>query len=369
MASRLLLVTLALLFVAAAAQNNEIMLPAWPSCSTTDNYTDGSQYKKNLDQLLSRMPTAAGDNGWFCNGTAGTGADEVFGLIMCYADRNATQCLDCLSRAPAGITTVCPGSRNPQRGVLRHLVQHRRPGKARGRALEPDEQLARTAAGSQPLFLANESAPLAGSSDSVYGLAQCTRDLTASECSWCLTSHHLYRSAAGEFPEQHRRRDQGVQLLRQTMERDLEEGDDFAGTEDEFEKGTGPKRFRYGELAIATDNFSDKHKLWVWEYHSRGAILDAADARFKGELEAREMETVMVVGLWCAHPDRSLRPSIRQAVSVLRSEMPLRNLQARMPVATYEPPPDAFYYTSTTVTSVNSSTTQSSMTITTVLPK
>jgi hypothetical protein len=32
MASRLLLATLALLFVAAAAQNNEIMLPAGPSC-------------------------------------------------------------------------------------------------------------------------------------------------------------------------------------------------------------------------------------------------------------------------------------------------------------------------------------------------
>ena len=47
----------------------------------------------------------------------------------------------------------------------------------------------------------------------------------------------------------------------QTMERELEQGDDFVGTEDEFEKGTGPKRFRYGELAIATDNFSDKHKL------------------------------------------------------------------------------------------------------------
>jgi hypothetical protein len=31
--------------------------------------------------------------------------------------------------------------------------------------------------------------------------------------------------------------------------------------DDEFEKGTGPKRFRYGELAVATDNFSDKHKL------------------------------------------------------------------------------------------------------------
>jgi len=197
MASRLLLATLALLFVTVAAQNNEIMLPAWPSCSTTDNYTNGSQYKKNLDQLLSRMPTAAGDNGWFYNGTAGTGADEVFGLIMCYADRNATQCLDCLSRAPAGITTVCPGSRNVSAAydacVLRYsgtdflsvasrnaafyvtwfsTVDQARLEDARSSLMN---QLARTAAGSPPLFLANESAPLAGSSDSVYGLAQCTR--------------------------------------------------------------------------------------------------------------------------------------------------------------------------------------------------
>uniref|UniRef100_A0A8R7UEF9 L-type lectin-domain containing receptor kinase IX.1 n=1 Tax=Triticum urartu TaxID=4572 RepID=A0A8R7UEF9_TRIUA len=53
------------------------------------------------------------------------------------------------------------------------------------------------------------------------------------------------------------------------------------------------------------------------------------------------MERVMVVGLWCGHPDRSLRPSIRQAVSVLRFEMPLPSLPAKMPVATYMPQPSA----------------------------
>ena len=31
--------------------------------------------------------------------------------------------------------------------------------------------------------------------------------------------------------------------------------------EEEFEEGAGPKQFRYRELAIATDNFSDKQKL------------------------------------------------------------------------------------------------------------
>jgi serine/threonine protein kinase len=31
--------------------------------------------------------------------------------------------------------------------------------------------------------------------------------------------------------------------------------------EDDFEKGTGPRRFRYRELSSATDNFSEERKL------------------------------------------------------------------------------------------------------------
>jgi serine/threonine protein kinase len=111
---------------------------------------------------------------------------------------------------------------------------------------------------------------------------------------------------------------------------------------------------------------------WVWEWYGRGAILDAADARLNGELDAREVETVMLVGLWCAHPDRSLRPSIRQAVNVLRLEAPLPSLPARMPVATYMPPPDALYYTSSVTTggsSTGTGTTRSSTTETSTLLK
>ena len=45
---------------------------------------------------------------------------------------------------------------------------------------------------------------------------------------------------------------------------------------------------------------------WVWEFYGRGAILDATDARLTWEFDAREMEAVMVVGLWCAHPETDL---------------------------------------------------------------
>ncbi|KAF7104463.1 hypothetical protein CFC21_105359 [Triticum aestivum] len=65
---------------------------------------------------------------------------------------------------------------------------------------------------------------------------------------------------------------------------------------------------------------------WVWNLYGRDAILDAADERLKGdETDERWMERVLVVGLWCAHPDRSERPSVAQAMHVLQSD------EARLP--------------------------------------
>ncbi|CAN6334925.1 unnamed protein product, partial [Urochloa humidicola] len=78
----------------------------------------------------------------------------------------------------------------------------------------------------------------------------------------------------------------------------------------------------------------------VWDLHRRDMILVAADPKLNGEFDAREMESLLVMGLWCAHPDRSLRPSIRQVVTVLRLEAPLPNLAEMVPVpAAYVPPP------------------------------
>jgi serine/threonine protein kinase len=78
---------------------------------------------------------------------------------------------------------------------------------------------------------------------------------------------------------------------------------------------------------------------WVWEAYGQGAILEAADVRLDGKFVEQEMERVMVVGLWCGHPDPVLRPSMRQAVSVLRLETPLPSLPVKMPVPAYMRPP------------------------------
>ncbi|CAL5358205.1 unnamed protein product [Camellia sinensis] len=78
---------------------------------------------------------------------------------------------------------------------------------------------------------------------------------------------------------------------------------------------------------------------WVWELYGVGQILEAADPKLRAEFDNREMGRLMIVGLWCAHPDFSNRPSIRQAIHVLTFEAPVPILPSKIPVPTYFAPP------------------------------
>ncbi|GLT46888.1 hypothetical protein SLA2020_206170 [Shorea laevis] len=58
----------------------------------------------------------------------------------------------------------------------------------------------------------------------------------------------------------------------------------------------------------------------------------------KMDFDEKQVECVMIVGLWCAHPNSSSRPSIRQAIQVLNFEAAMPNLPAKMPVPMYHLP-------------------------------
>ncbi|KAL4581073.1 hypothetical protein LXL04_017281 [Taraxacum kok-saghyz] len=77
---------------------------------------------------------------------------------------------------------------------------------------------------------------------------------------------------------------------------------------------------------------------WVWELFGQRKVLEAADRRLKGDYNKQEMECLMVVGLWCAHPDSSFRPSMRQVVQALNFQSPLPELPMKMPIPTYFTP-------------------------------
>ncbi|KAI3755397.1 hypothetical protein L1987_55194 [Smallanthus sonchifolius] len=138
----------------------------------------------------------------------------------------------------------------------------------------------------------------------------------------------------------------------------------------EFEMGASmPRRFSNLELARSTADFAETVKLgeggfgavykacgrkpidykaqerqirlleYVWELYGTQTLLEAVDPGLGSNFEEEELKRLMIVGLWCVHPDSELRPSMRQAIKVLNSEAPLPLLPSKMPVASYLAPP------------------------------
>ncbi|KAK5786897.1 hypothetical protein PVK06_041546 [Gossypium arboreum] len=75
---------------------------------------------------------------------------------------------------------------------------------------------------------------------------------------------------------------------------------------------------------------------WVWDAYENQRLLDVADPKLCMNFDAKQMECLLMVGLWCVHPHQHLRPSIRQAIQVLNFEAPLPKLPSTRPTAAYD---------------------------------
>jgi len=110
-----------------------------------------------------------------------------------------------------------------------------------------------------------------------------------------------------------------------------------------------------GRKPIKTNSPQDQVVLveWVWKLYGIGKVLDAADPRLNGDFDEQQMERLMIVGLWYAHPDRNLRPSIRETIHVLNFETPLPILPSTMPGPTHPAPPMNKHAMSLSIASVS----------------
>ena len=70
--------------------------------------------------------------------------------------------------------------------------------------------------------------------------------------------------------------------------------------------------------------------------YKRGEVLGAADQKLGGSFDDQEMECLLIVGLWCSHPNRKRRPPlIRRVNQVLECGGPLPDLHPlEMPSST-----------------------------------
>ena len=74
---------------------------------------------------------------------------------------------------------------------------------------------------------------------------------------------------------------------------------------------------------------------WVWDLCGKDQLLEAVDKGLGMEFDKEQIESLMVVGLWCCHPNPTIRPSIRQVIHVLNFEAPLPNLPSKFPIPMY----------------------------------
>ncbi|KAK9231442.1 hypothetical protein WN943_021676 [Citrus x changshan-huyou] len=83
---------------------------------------------------------------------------------------------------------------------------------------------------------------------------------------------------------------------------------------------------------------------WVWDLYGERKLLSAANERMDSRFDEQQMTCLLIVGLWCAHPDRCFRPSIRQAIQVLNFETTMPNLPSKMHVPSYHVPTPSVSY-------------------------
>ena len=61
-------------------------------------------------------------------------------------------------------------------------------------------------------------------------------------------------------------------------------------------------------------------------------MLEAADETLGSNFDRKEMECLMMLGLWCVHPDPKRRPKAGQVIIFLQGEVPV----PKLPLGTYE---------------------------------
>jgi len=77
---------------------------------------------------------------------------------------------------------------------------------------------------------------------------------------------------------------------------------------------------------------------WVWEFYKLGKLIEVVDTKLGGAFGEEEMKHLLIGGLWCANPDYTSRPSVRQLIQVLKFEAPLPVLPQKLPEPNYHSP-------------------------------
>ncbi|CAL9240195.1 unnamed protein product [Arabidopsis halleri] len=182
------------------------------SSSPTDNYiyavcspakfSPSSGYETNLNSLLSSFVTSTAQSR-YANFTVPTGKPEptvtVYGLYQCRGDLDPTACSTCVSSAVAQVGTLCSNSYSGFLQLENCLIRYDNKSflgvqdktlilNKCGQAMEFNDQDALTKVSDVIGSLGSGDGPYRnGGNGNVQGVAQCSGDLSTSQCQDCLS--------------------------------------------------------------------------------------------------------------------------------------------------------------------------------------
>ncbi|XP_058092159.1 cysteine-rich receptor-like protein kinase 44 isoform X2 [Magnolia sinica] len=176
-------------------------------CANTANYAADSTFRTNLNLLLSSLSSNASLTG-FANRTIGENPNRIYGLAQCRGDIKPDKCLDCLNTAHQEIISMCSNRtaiiwydtcllRYSNKGIsslsdnkpLYYVLNTQNvfhPGRFNLILGQMMHGLALKAALDQSIrmYATNETNFI--NFEKLYGLVQCTNDLSRRDCYVCL---------------------------------------------------------------------------------------------------------------------------------------------------------------------------------------
>ncbi|XP_044460675.1 cysteine-rich repeat secretory protein 38-like [Mangifera indica] len=184
-------------------------------CYVNDqNYTTNSSYQANLNHLLNSLTDTTALYNGFYNSSYGENSDKVYASAICRPDMDPDSCRDCITFATRNLTLLCPKHKMAIGGyddgkytncMLRYAYEDYTgvmenapyffvysPSNITGNFEEFNQtrqillqRLTSEAAARSPDKYATGKQLVSGNL-TLYGLVQCTPDLTESKCKQCL---------------------------------------------------------------------------------------------------------------------------------------------------------------------------------------
>ncbi|KAG8382494.1 hypothetical protein BUALT_Bualt05G0083100 [Buddleja alternifolia] len=189
-------------------------------CLNNGNYTSNSTYNNNLNTILSSIPSNMSSQG-FLNASVGQNPDRVNVIALCRGDVQPDLCRSCIQNATTELLDLCPYQRQAilwsELCTLRYsndpifgnmadfpaYMMHNMDNSSSPQQFNEDvrtlfDQLQNQAASGGSLIKVAAGNRTAPDFQTIYGLLQCSPDISPVACSRCLTT--AAQRIPGYFP-------------------------------------------------------------------------------------------------------------------------------------------------------------------------